>query len=423
MTQAASGVPKRVGRYEVELQLGQGRYARVLIARDPVLGRQVAVKILRDDLSLDAAAMSLCSRRLKEGARTAAALHMPGVLVVHDMGDDERVGPFVVLELVHGSSLRERFAQGRLSRIEVIHLARALGSTLGQVHAAGVVHGNIKPENVLLTPAGPKLTDFGAVLVRAPDGPAAVVESVEVLAGGFGGGEEGDQFSLAAILYEAATGAAPFPGEDTRAVAGSVQAARYRAATSVDPDLGVCPGIDRIFDRGLSKDPWQRFVSCEAFAAALASSFEAAQSSPFTPTTQSSIVPRLTRQWQNAAAAAAVVVIFALVLLGREPRPEGVSLRSVAAAFASTIGAPEAVPSAARRTLPSPSPSSALLPVLSGGPKSAAAREDGGAITARSSGSEDRDPSATGDRSPSPTRDRRLSGTGGSGSSAGADRD
>jgi eukaryotic-like serine/threonine-protein kinase len=438
MTKAASGLPERIGRYEVELQLGQGRYARVLIARDPVLGRQVAVKILRDDLSLDAAARTLWTGRLKEGARTAAALHTPGVLVVHDMGDDERVGPFVVLELVHGSSLRERLAQGRLSRSEVIHLARSLGSTLTQVHAAGVVHGNIKPENVLLSPAGPKLTDFGAVLVPAHDGPGSAAESAERLAGGSVGGTEADQFSLAALLYEAATGAPPFPGEGTRAAAGSAKATRYPAATSIDPDLRVCPGIDGIFERGLSSDPWERFGSCEALCGALASSLEAAQSPPFTPTTQSSIVPRLTRQWQNAAAAAAVVVIFALVLLGREPRPEGVSLRSVATAFASTIAPPEAAPSVSRRAAPAPSPSSAVLPVLSGNSKPAA-RMDGGPLTARFSGSEGRDPPATGDRSPSPSgdrvpsvtgdrspspaRDRSLPGIGGPGSPAAADRD
>jgi eukaryotic-like serine/threonine-protein kinase len=393
MTASARGLPARIGRYEVELQLGQGRIGRVLLARDPVLERQVAVKTLRDDLAVDADELQRCARRLKEGARIAAALRHPGVLSVHDMGDDERSGAFVVLELVHGGSLRERLAQGRLPRSDVIHLARALGSTLSHAHANGIAHGNLKPENVLLSPA-PKLTDFGGLAPPSADAPASIIARTapEVLSGG-ATSAAGDQFTLAVILYEALAGVSPFPGDDEHAVADRVRATSYAPVTDVASDLRACPHIDAILGRALSPNPEKRFASCEAFAAALAASLEPAHVPLFTPTSRSSIVPRITRRWQNAAAGAAVVVIFALVLIGRQPRAEGVSLRSVAAAFLAAIAAPEAAPSPGRPPPPLPATmASAAVAPSSGTPSSsspsaaipprttiASAREDGGA--------------------------------------------
>lgn len=412
MTSGASGLPDRVGRYEVEVQLGEGRFGRVLIARDPALGRQVAVKILRADPSLDARTMSLAAQRLKEGARTAAALRHPGVLVVHDMGDDERVGAYVVLELVHGNSLRERLVQGRLSRSEVIHLARSLASTLSHAHANGVAHGNIKAENVLLSPAGPKLTDFGGPILPDAEGPASVVGTIapEILAGG-SGSAQGDQFSLAAILFEAATGAPPFPGDDPRVVADSVKASAHDVATSVATDLHACPRIDAIFDRALAKNPGKRFASCEAFTTALCASLEPSQGPFFTPASQSSIVPKTTRRWQNAAAAVAVGVIFALVTLGRQPRPGGVSLRSVASAFASAVGAPDPMASAGGRRISVLPLAPSAGPIGTPGNPKASGRDDGGALSGRSSTRRDRDPAdAPGRDSPPVGRPSEPSG-------------
>lgn len=414
MRAAVSAVPEHVGRYEVVLQLGQGAAGRVLLARDPVLGRQVAVKILRDDLSLDAAAASLCARKLKEGARTAAAMHHPGVVVVHDMGDDPRVGPFVVFELMSGGSLRERFGVGRLSRNEVVQLARSIGSTLAQAHASGVIHGNLKPENVLLSAAGPKLTDFGAPILPAIQGPLPAVGAIapEVAAGGAGTAES-DQFSLASILYEAATGASPFPGEDAGRVADGDNARPRGPATSVAPDLRSCPGIDAVFDRALSKIPQARFASCDAFAGALVASLETVPSPILTPTSLSSIVPKISRRWQNAAAVVAVGIIFALVLLGRQPRSDGVSLRSVAAAFAQSLGPTDGT-SSGHRVMSSPASAGGAMLALPAAPKTAG-REDAGALSVR--------PFAAGDREHPGANERGFARTGDRGSSGNIDRE
>ncbi|HXX65617.1 MAG TPA: serine/threonine-protein kinase [Polyangiaceae bacterium] len=413
MTDRVGGVPERVGRYEVALQLGQGRTGRVFLARDPSLGRQVAIKALHDDLSLDAAAVADSARLLKEGARTQASLRHPGIVVVHDTGDDERVGAFVVLELMPGGSLRERLAQGRLSRSEVTQLARSLGSALSHAHDSGVIHGNLKPENILVSPWGPKLSDFAGANHAALTHPASVAgtEAPEVLSG-HPSRPESDQFSLAAILFEALTGMAPLGGQDASTAAVVVKANQPVPATGVAPDLRSCPRLDAIFERALARDPQARFASCDVFVAALVASLEAAQGPVLTPTSQSSMVPKTARRWQNVAAIVAVGVIFALVLLGRQPRSGGVSLRSVATAFAQALAVTDVAPAGRRATAWSASSSGAPLPFP--GPPKTSTREEAGGPSSR--------PSAAGDHGPSEANDRGSSGAADRGSAGNRDR-
>jgi serine/threonine protein kinase len=332
--------PARVGRYEVELVLGQGPIGRSLLARDPVVGRHVVIKVLRPDLPLDAGARAARVERVRLDVRAAAAFSHPSLAVLHDMGEDDVSGRFFVFEFLQGTTLREASSQGPLPRGDAARLARSLGTALALAHGAGLVHGDVKPDNVMLAAGGPKLLDLG---FGAPPGldlldPSPACTPPEVL-GGSPCGPLGDQFSLAATLYAAITGKPPFTGADAASIAAAVTSSKHPAPTSVLAELRACPHIDTIFDRALSKDPRRRFPACDAFAAALAGSLESAHAPLLTPISQSSIVPRATRRWQNAAAAAAVFVIFALVLLGRQPRNQGVSLKSVASAFATAIGA------------------------------------------------------------------------------------
>jgi serine/threonine-protein kinase len=292
--------------------------------------------------------------------------------VVYDAGDDEAVGPYIVSELLDGPTLRETLGHGPLARGEVARLARGLGPGLAAAHSAGLVHGNVKPDNVALTAAGPKLTGagFGPGLdagrrPRLPEGLAYAAP--EVLEGGPVSAAS-DQFSLAATLYEALTGQPPFSGADENAVADAVRHRKHPAATGVLPELRACPHLDTIFDRALAKDPRRRFPACDSFSSALAGSVEAAHGRTDVPISQASIVPRATRRWQNAAAAAAVAVIFALVLVGRGPRGAGVSLKSVAGAFAMTIAASPHSPGRARPQPPAPYAPPALASTGSAAP-------------------------------------------------------
>jgi serine/threonine-protein kinase len=345
-------LPSRIGRYEVELLLGEGGMGRVLLARDSVLGRQVALKVLRDDLGLTPQLESQLDERMRQEARAAATLSHPAIVTLHDMGEDERVGLYLVFELIRGPTLRERLHEsGPLPPEEVAVIARALGSALTHANAAGVVHRDVKPENVMLPPTGPKLTDFG--IARLPDSTLTRATTVlgtpaysapEALATGTFSAHS-DEFSLAATLYEALTGKRAFPGDDALAVATRVATSKHASPSAVLPVLHRFAHVDAIFDRALAKDAKNRFASCEAFGNVLAAELEG-QNAMFlsTPVPRSSIVPRATRRWQNGAALLALGVIATLVVVGRvrgdgpAAADNGVSLRNVAHEFAATAG-------------------------------------------------------------------------------------
>jgi eukaryotic-like serine/threonine-protein kinase len=346
-------LPSRIGRYEVEHLLGQGGMGRVLLARDTVLGREVALKILRDDLGLTPEMKTQLVDRMRQEARTAATLSHPVMVTLHDMGQDENVGLYLVFERILGPTLRQQIEQkGPLAPTAVAELARALGTALTYAHGQGVVHRDVKPENVMLSPNGPKLADFG--IARLPNSTLTQASTVlgtpaysapEGLATGTFGAAS-DQFSLAATLYEALTGQRAFRGDDALTVATRVATGKHPAPTAALPALRGFEHVDVIFDRALAKEPRNRFGSCQVFGNALAAELEGANAAyMMTPIPRSSIAMRATRRWQNMAALTALAVIVGLVVVGRSRRPDedGVSLRSVASAFAAsavTVRAP-----------------------------------------------------------------------------------
>jgi eukaryotic-like serine/threonine-protein kinase len=340
-------LPAHIGRYDVERLLGEGGMGRVLLARDTVLGREVALKVLRDDLGLPPELKTQLLERMRQEARAAAAIAHPAMVTLHDMGEDEQVGLYLVFERIVGPTLRERIEQGPLPPAEVARMARALGSALSLAHTAGVVHRDVKPENVMLSPSGPKLTDFG--IARLPDSTLTRATTVlgtpaysapEALASGTFSAAS-DQFSLAAMLYEALTGARAFPGQDVLVVATRVASGKQPSATTVRPSLRVFPHLDVILDRALAKDPKNRFGSCEAFGTALGAELEGSGLVE-TPLPRVSLATRMTRRWQNRATLAGLLVIVGLVVAGRlqGPPEDGVSLRSVASAFAASAASP-----------------------------------------------------------------------------------
>ncbi len=340
-------LPARIGRYDVERLLGEGGMGRVLLGRDTVLGRRVALKILRDDLGLTPEHKAQLVERMRHEARAAAALSHPGMVTLHDMGEDDAVGLFLVFELLEGPTLRERLQRGPLPPRDVAALARTLGAALSHAHDAGVLHRDVKPENIMLTPLGAELTDFG--IARLPDstltrGTAVLgtpaYSAPEVLGtGSFS--PRSDQFSLAATLYEALTGERAFAGDDALTVATRVAMAKPTAPTQVLPMLAGFAQLDVILDRAMAKDPMARFASCETFCTHLAAELEGA-GAIVTPLSRMSLVPRATRRWQNAAALVALGVIATLLVAGRTERPEsrGASLREVANAFAAAAAGP-----------------------------------------------------------------------------------
>lgn len=269
---SAHELPRTIGRYEIVRLLGTGAMGRVALARDPVLDREVAVKLLRTDIAIPDDVRDGLVVRMRHEARAAARVSHPNLVVLHDMGEDEDAGLFLVFEYVAGPTLKQRIERGPIRTGDVARLARELGQALRFAHDAGVLHRDVKPENVILAVTGSKLVDFG--IARVPDstlthqggllGTPAYSAPETFRSGAFS--PASDQFSLAATIYEALFGERAFPGDDAVAVASRIahDPPERRAARAGLPDAA-----DDVLARGMAKKPEERFVDCEAFGRAL----------------------------------------------------------------------------------------------------------------------------------------------------------
>jgi eukaryotic-like serine/threonine-protein kinase len=292
---------------------------QVHLAHDPVLDRTVAVKHLRDDLSLTGAEFTALTQRMEQEARAAARVTHPNLVSLHDMGRDPIVGLFLVFEYVEGETLEERLEHGPLPPREAARLARELGGALSQAHAAQVLHRDIKPENVLLAKTGAKLADFG--VARLPDStlpfPGALLGTPAYSApeaiglGSFS--PESDQFSMACTLFEAISARRAFPGDDAATVGAHVQS---NEPAELARQLGLDARVDTVLARAFSKHPGSRFPNCEEFGMALAEALETnPRASLITQPDgyhRSLVAPRPSR---TGSVAGAVLLMLALVAL------------------------------------------------------------------------------------------------------------
>jgi len=266
-------VPTKIGRYEVSGLLGAGAMGNVYLARDPDLEREVAIKTVRY-ASLPSDSLDTFLERFRNEARAAARLHHPNVVQIFDVGEAEGIGPYLVFEFVPGASLKQVLRQrGPLAPDRVVQLAEEVASALALAHAHGIIHRDIKPENLLLTDTGhAKLADFG--VARIPNADLTregqflgtpCYAAPETLRNGVYAPTT-DAFSLATVLYEAATGVRAFPGDDAIAVAHKVIHDEVDPASSSGP---VPRELDAVFERALYKDPAERFGTATELAAAL----------------------------------------------------------------------------------------------------------------------------------------------------------
>src|SRR5215207_450476 len=262
-----------IGRYQTVRLLGRGAMGRVLLAHDPVVGRDVAIKLLRDDLVIPPEQKDALIDRMRQEARASARVQHPNIVALYDMGEDPELGLYLIFEYAEGLTLEQRIMKGPVGPEAGAKLARELGDALTTAHAAGVLHRDIKPQNVILTPTGAKIADFG--IARVPDstltrdggllGTPAYSAPECITKGTFS--PLSDQFSLAATLYEALSQSRAFPGEDAVSVA-------TRITTDVPPGIaslsGLDPHVDAILLRGMAKAPGDRFPSARELGEALA---------------------------------------------------------------------------------------------------------------------------------------------------------
>ena len=263
------------GRYELGELLGRGGMAEVRKGTDTRLGRVVAIKRLRTDLASDATFQA----RFRREAQSSASLNHPSVVSVYDTGEEEATDgsgvaqPYIVMEYVAGRTLREIVREGRKILPErALEITSGVLSALDYSHRAGIIHRDIKPGNVMLTPSGDvKVMDFGIARAISDASStmtqtAAVVGTAQYLSPEQARGEtvdsRSDVYSAGCLLYELLTGRPPFVGDSPVAVA--YQHVREPATPPSDHDTELPAAIDAIVMKSLAKRVEDRYQSAAA---------------------------------------------------------------------------------------------------------------------------------------------------------------
>jgi len=316
----------RLGPYEILAPLGAGGMGEVYRARDARLGRDVALKVLPEELSQDRDRLS----RFEQEARSASALNHPNIVTVHDIGRADSIS-YIAMELVEGRTLRELSAAGPLSVRRVLALAVQVAEGLAKAHVAGIVHRDLKPENVMVSKDGfVKILDFGlAKLVEPESGqvsvmptlakpethPGVVMGTVGYMSPEQASGEpldfRSDQFSFGSILYEIATGRKPFQKRTAAETMSAIIREEPEPIGKVQPD--VPPPLRWIVERCLAKDPEERYVSTRDLARDLASVRDHVSEITSAVPLEIDLGPRPLRRARRATVATAALL---LILVG-----------------------------------------------------------------------------------------------------------
>jgi serine/threonine-protein kinase len=337
---------RQIGRYQVTRLLGGGAFSWVYEAIDRELHIPVALKVLRPE----AAAIDGAAQRFRHEATTAARLRHPNIVTVRDVGQVDGVA-FVAMDLCPLTLARRLQLVPRLPEAEVVRLGLEIAGALAVAHAQGVVHRDIKPDNILLGTHGEAIvTDFGLARTRGAAAPSVglVQGTPHYFSPEQARGEEADGrsdlYSLGVTLYRAITGRLPFDDDDWQAVA------RHHIDTPPPPAKDIVPGISDEFDailrRLLEKDPERRFASATRLIDALAQlpSAPASRSGGLRAPDATLLVPtamRRTRRRVGAWVAGALVVLaVATALWGRRIGFPGAS--DLAPATAPDSGGPPA---------------------------------------------------------------------------------
>jgi predicted Ser/Thr protein kinase len=270
---AASPLPSHVGRYRVERELGRGAMGVVYQAHDPIIGRPVAIKLVRADL-LDGEERTEFLDRFRREAQAAGRCMHPNVVGIYDFAMHEG-NPFLAMEYVEGAGLGQTLrSNGRFEPGAAVAIVVQVLAALGAAHRLGIVHRDVKPPNILVLPDGHvKVTDFGISRVdtseltldgRVIGTPAYMSpeqcrgESVDA---------RSDLFSTGTVLYELLSGARPFPGRNVTEVT-------HRLLTTEPKDLGeLVAGLPEsliaVLRRAMTKDREARFSSAQEMIDAL----------------------------------------------------------------------------------------------------------------------------------------------------------
>ncbi|MBI4321334.1 MAG: protein kinase [Chloroflexi bacterium] len=258
-------------RYRVLGLIGEGGMAKVYKAEDRLLERTVAVKVLREQYASDDSFLT----RFRQEARAAASLAHPNIVSVYDVGVDGQWN-YIVMEYVQGPSLKELIVQGApFVTSRVVDISQQILSALAFAHQKGVVHRDVKPQNILVTTDGQaKVADFG--IARAAGGAqltetGVVLGSVHYFAPEQAKGDlaipASDIYAVGVVMYEMLTGQLPFQGENTLAIALKQVQEPVPPPTRLNPRIP--PQVESIVMKAMAKDSQQRFVDADAMKRAL----------------------------------------------------------------------------------------------------------------------------------------------------------
>ena len=269
----------RLGSYEILAPLGAGGMGEVYRARDPRLGREVAIKVLPEALAADRDRLA----RFEQEARSASALNHPNIVTIYEIGVAGSVS-YISMELVEGKTLREVVAEGPVPTRRLIAMAAQIADALAKAHEAGIIHRDLKPENLMVTRDGfVKILDFGLAKLALPE--SSEISAMPTLAKpethagvvlgtvGYMSPEQAsglrldfrsDQFSLGSILYELATGRRAFSRPTTAEALVAIIREEPEGIAALAPQIPV--PVRWVIERCLAKDPEERYASTRDLA-------------------------------------------------------------------------------------------------------------------------------------------------------------
>lgn len=321
-----------IDHYEILALLGAGGMGEVYRARDTRLNRDVAIKVLPGFSSTDPNRL----RRFELEARAAAALNHPNILAVYQMGSLDGA-PYLVSELLEGETLRDRLKNGPLPLRKVIDYGSQIARGLAAAHEKGIVHRDLKPENLFVTRDGQvKILDFGLARLTQPresEFPQSAQE-VPTMAGillgsvGYMSPEQvrgqvadhrSDIFTFSAVLYEMFTGKRAFQKPSSIDTMSAILNEEPPPLVQLAPNAP--PGLDRVVQRGLEKNPEQRFQSASDLGFALQALADSAGSTTFTSSFRVAESPSIAsrKRWIVVSALAALLVLAVGAYLWMRP--------------------------------------------------------------------------------------------------------
>ncbi len=279
MSERVDNIPKvsRLGRFEILSELGKGAMGVVYLAKDPSIGRLVAIKTIRAQAGDedDSESREFRERFMRE-AQTAGILSHPNIVTIYDVGEDKDSGvSFIAMEYIEGKTIKAMLVEkANFAPDQIADIIGQVGEALDYAHRKGIIHRDIKPANIMITTDGKvKITDFGIAKVASSNltttgqflGTPNYMSPEQVTGAPVDG--RSDIFSLGVVLYEMLSRRKPFSGENLTTISYKIVHENY--APLADGTKNVPEEFDTILSKALSKDPWNRFQRGKDFALAL----------------------------------------------------------------------------------------------------------------------------------------------------------